>query len=169
MAEKLSTDRLLLNPLDINDIDFIYELVNLPDWIRFIGNRNVNSKDDAKAYIKKIVGSASTQYWVVRLKGEQKALGIVTFIKRDYLEHHDIGFGFLPQSRNKGYAYEATTAVLAHVRKEASHTLILATAIKENISSIRLLEKLGFQFEKEILIQDKHLQLFSTAADLKFG
>ena len=49
----IETDRLLIRPLSIVDDDFILELVNSEGWLRFIGDREVGSIEDARAYIQK--------------------------------------------------------------------------------------------------------------------
>ena len=112
-----TTKRLLLDPLSINDKDFILELVNTDGWKSFIGNRNINSQSVAAAYIQKIIENPDTNYWTVKIKETKIPIGIITFIKRDYLEHHDIGFAFLPEYFNKGYAFEAANAVLKYLLK----------------------------------------------------
>src|SRR5215217_4875843 len=106
----LKTERLLIKPLTLTDDNFILELLNTEGWIRFIGNRNINTPLEARDYIQKILENENIKYWVVKLKDNQYAIGIVTYIKRDYLEHHDIGFAFLPNFAKNGYAYEATNA-----------------------------------------------------------
>jgi hypothetical protein len=102
---------------------------------------------------------------VVHLRETVTAIGIVTFIKRDYLEHFDIGFAFLPEHANNGYAYEAATAVLQDVMNDPYHKNILATTIKENKSSIKLLEKLGLSFEKEIQHGNDTLSVYAVSID----
>jgi RimJ/RimL family protein N-acetyltransferase len=145
----LSTRRLLIAPLTVNDAGFIFELVNTEGWLTFIGNRNIRTQTEAKAYIQKIIGNPEITYWVVKLKEDQIPMGIVTFIKRDYLPHPDIGFAFLPGFTGKGYAFEATRAVLDQLLCSNRLTYILATTVPGNVKSIRLLNKLGLQFERQ--------------------
>ena len=47
----IETERLILRQLTIDDAAFILELVNDPDWLRFIGDRGVRTLDDARNYI----------------------------------------------------------------------------------------------------------------------
>ncbi|WP_017734029.1 GNAT family N-acetyltransferase [Nafulsella turpanensis] len=166
MQNNLNTNRLLLDPIGLSDADFVLELVNLPDWVKYIGERQVHSLEAAKDYISKMTNNSKIKYWVVKLKEDRTAIGVVTFIKRDYLQHHDVGFAFLPNYRKQGYAYEATVAVIDDVkRNRLSHTHILATALEDNVKSIKLLEKLGFQFDTEIWVEDAGLLLYSLAID----
>jgi RimJ/RimL family protein N-acetyltransferase len=162
MPVEYITERLHLRALALDDHDFIVELLNSPGWIRFIGNRNVNTPEDAKAYIQKVTGSANIRYWVVSLKENKAPIGVITLIKRDYLEHHDIGFAFLPQYEKRGYALEAAKVVLDSALVLPQHQTLLATTLKENVSSIKLLTKLGFTFDKEIENKGERLEVYSS-------
>ena len=62
------TERLIIQPLTLNDDSFILELVNTEGWIKFIGNRNVTSTPEAGAYIQKILENKYISYWVVKIK-----------------------------------------------------------------------------------------------------
>jgi [ribosomal protein S5]-alanine N-acetyltransferase len=163
------TERLSILPLTKNDGPFIFELVNSDGWLKFIGNRNVRSEAEAIAYIERILGNKNISYWVVKLKENKESIGIVTFIQRDNLDHPDIGFAFLPRFSHKGYAYEATNVVLNKLIEEKSLSHILATTIPENISSIKLLEKLGLRFEKEIEVDHQKLFLYAAATETLNG
>lgn len=168
MQKNYLTDRLLLTELALQDNEFLFELVNTPEWISFIGDRNIRTVDDASMHIQKIMDNPNANYWVVSLQDQQIPIGIITFIKRDYLEHYDIGFAFFSRYANKGYAYEATTIVLRDVVKNPSYTHILATTVNENASSIKLLKKLGLRFEREIKVENELLLLYSGTVEKLF-
>ena len=104
MLQIYKTERLQLQKLTLHDVNFIFELVNTGAWIKFIGDRQVKTTADAIAYIEKITANPDVNYWVVKLKDSIVPLGVITFIKRNYLEQHDIGFAFLPQHAKKGHA-----------------------------------------------------------------
>ena len=136
----LLTERLSIEPLTLEDTAFILELVNTEGWLRFIGDRQVHSEMDAREYIQKIIDNSNTDYSLVKRKEDQTKIGIITFIQRDYLNSPDIGFAFLPDFANKGYAFEATKAVLDNLQETKHLTHILATTIPENQNSIKLLK-----------------------------
>jgi len=151
----LETSRLSLHRLTTDDAEFILELVNDPSWLRFIGDRGVKTLDDARAYILK--GPAVSSYerfalgqFLVRRKADGVAIGICGLLKRPALEDVDVGFAFLPQFTRQGYAFEAATAILAYGRRELGLIRIVAVTSPDNSASIRLLEKLGLRFEKNI-------------------
>jgi len=157
----MKTQRLVLTELNLGDADFIFELLNTPLWIRFIGNKNIKTKKDAEDYIRKIQQMPAFNYWVVRLLENAVPIGVVTFMKRDYLDDLDIGFAFLEQFGKKGYAYEASKRLFDEVKSE--YKKIVATVLKDNSNSIHLLTKLGLQHEKEIMINNEAVQLYSIS------
>lgn len=162
MQNKIFTERLNLNLLSLEDHDFIIAILNSPGWIEFIGDRNVHSKDDAIAYIYKILNTQNLFYWVVSIKESNTPIGIISFLKRNYLEHFDIGFAFLPQFNGNGYAYEAAKEILSVVSKNSDYHPVLATTLPKNISSIKLLTKLGLRFEKEIEVENEVLHIYTN-------
>lgn len=165
MEPAIETARLRLSSLAPGDSGFILELLNSPGWLAFIGDRNIISKADAEAYIAKIEANTDTQYWVVRLREQDIPVGVVTLIQRDYLKHPDIGFAFLPEHSKHGYAFEAASTVLEKIFSSNLYPEILATTVKENHLSIRLLEKLGLSFKEEITNDNEVLLLYSIRAD----
>lgn len=165
MQINYKTERLWLNKISIDDTEFIRELVNTQEWIAFIGDRSIHTVEDAKNYVQNIIDNPNIIYWVVKLKNEDTSIGIITFIKREYLAGNDIGFAFLPQYAKKGYASEAAVPVLKDAIISDKHPKILATTIRENTNSINLLNKLGLSFEKEIQVGKDILLLYSITAD----
>ena len=153
----ITTDRHTIRLLEESDSHFILELLNTEGWLRYIGNRNINSELDALSYISRINENPNAVYWVIVLKENQTAIGLVTLIQRDYLEFRDIGFALLPAYSNQGHTYEATKAVLAHLNES-----IAAITLSENKASIKLIERLGFKFDKIIERENEKLSLYRT-------
>lgn len=48
----LETERLILRQFTIDDTKFILELVNSQGWIANIGDRNIKTDEQAKAYLQ---------------------------------------------------------------------------------------------------------------------
>jgi ribosomal-protein-alanine N-acetyltransferase len=150
----LETDRLVLRELTLDDAPFILELVNDPAWLRFIGDRGVRTLLDARAYL--LAGPIAMYrrlgfgLWLVALKADGLPIGICGLIKRDTLQHVDIGFAFLPAHRGRGYAYEAASACLSYGRHTLGLDRIVATTALDNDASGRLLERIGLRFERVI-------------------
>lgn len=165
MTANFTTARLSLSPVTLSAAAFLYELVNTPAWLEFIGDRKVKDIADASAYIQRLINNPDINYWVVKLKDEDTAIGTISFIKRDYLDYPDIGFAFLPDYHHYGYAFEAASTVLSHLLHDPVYSCILATVAPGNANSIRLLEKLGMQYLDEIEVEGKKPLVYRIVAD----
>ena len=163
MQNEIITERLSLNLLTIDDCDFVKKLVNTKGWIAFIGDRHVHTNDDAIAYVTKILSAENLFYWVARTRDNNTPVGIISFMKRNYLENFDIGFAFLPEFIGIGYAYEAAKEVLSMVSKTPGYYPVVATTVPQNTKSIKLLTKLGLHFQKEIEVEDEILHVYSNS------
>ncbi|MDR5591515.1 GNAT family N-acetyltransferase [Christiangramia sp. SM2212] len=154
--KSFETERLIIRPTSLEDGEFIYELLNSPKWIQFIGDRNIRSVEDAENYIsskmhtqlKKLGFSNNT---VIR-KSDLKKIGTCGLYDREGLDDVDIGFAFLPEFEKKGYAYEAANELKNAAREEFGLKEISAITLEENKGSRNLLEKLGFEFQEKIMI-----------------
>lgn len=154
----LETDRLILRRMSIVDGEFMLDLLNDPSWIRFIGDRKARSVQDAIDYISnKIVPMYDRNgfgLYLTALKSDGRPIGICGLIKREALEDVDIGFAFLPQFRANGYAFESATAVMAYGNGVLGLSRIVAITSPDNEQSAKLLERLGFRFERMIALSD---------------
>jgi RimJ/RimL family protein N-acetyltransferase len=148
----LTTERLVLREFTADDAAFILELVNDPDWLRFIGDKNVHTIADAVAYLAngplKMYREHGFGLWCVVLRATGTPVGMCGLLKRPTLPEVDIGFAFLASHRGYGYAHEAAAATVTHARRTLGLPRLAALTALENPRSIRLLEKLGLQFER---------------------
>jgi RimJ/RimL family protein N-acetyltransferase len=164
----LDTERLIIRKFDLSDAGFIIELLNSPGWLQFIGDRNVKTVADAEGYLlngplKSYEVNGFGLYGVTLKDGTP--IGMCGLIKRDALQHVDVGFAFMPLHTGKGYALEATEAILSYARNELGFTTILAITTQDNVQSINLLKKIGLRFERLIQMpgDDEVLMLHTTA------
>lgn len=153
---KITTNRLLIRELDLNDAEFIFELLNQTSWKKYIGNKNIQTIEDAKQYLMdnpiKMYETYGFGLWCVTKIYSKQPLGIAGIIKRDSLPLIDIGFAFLDRFSGHGYAYESCEAILNYTKSQLHSEQILAIVKPENNKSIKLLEKLGFTFKEQVHI-----------------
>lgn len=163
----IETARLRLREFTAEDAAFVLRLLNEPSFLRYIGDRGVRSLDDAKRYIADgpVAGYARFGYGLMRVerKSDGATVGMCGVLKRDALPDPDIGFSFLPEHWSQGYALESARAVMRHARETLGLARIVAITTNDNEPSIRLLEKLGFRFERMIPMGDEELRLFASA------
>src|SRR5258707_2951098 len=166
----LETHRLCLRRLSVDDAGFILRLLNEPSFIQNIGDRNVRTIEEARAYI--LNGPAASYkthgfgLWMVETKDAGTHIGICGLLKREVLEDVDIGYALLAELWSMGYALESASGVLAVAREKLGLNRVVAVVDPENQSSIRLLEKLGFQFEKMMRLSEDAVEIKLFAADV---
>lgn len=163
----LETDRLRLREFTLSDATFIIELLNTPGWIKYIGDRNVKTEEQAKEYLRngpiksyEINGFGLS---MVELK-DKTPVGMCGILKRDNLENPDIGFAFLPNSMGKGYAYEIASAVMNYAKTRLQLPAISAITLPNNDASIKLLGKIGLKYIRTFSFpgEDEQLMLFNN-------
>lgn len=169
MKKVVETERLILRELDSAlDAEFIFELLNAPKFIKYIGDRGVRSIEDAAHFIESRYRQSYRDhgfglYAAVR-KSDGVPVGICGFVKRDNFDHPDIGFAFLPKFERKGYGFESASALVGYGRETLRFNQVLAITSQDNDASGKLLEKLGFSYDRvETMPNGEQLKVFSNS------
>jgi RimJ/RimL family protein N-acetyltransferase len=163
------TVRLRLRHLLDSDAPFILALLNEPDFIRNIGDREVRTLEDACRYIQHGPMVSYSQHgfglFLVELRDSSAPIGICGLLKRDYLQDVDVGFALRESYRGKGYAFEAAQAAMRHGQEDLGISRIVAITSPDNHASMNVLRKLGLEFERSIRIPDqsRDTRLFTPA------
>lgn len=164
------TDRLRLRRMSHDDADFMLALLNEPSFIRNIGDRGVRTTDAAREYIAKGALASYEKFgfglYVVETRDGGTPIGICGLVKRDILEDVDIGYAFLPPFWSKGYAIESAAGVMNYAGSTLGLKRLAAVVNPDNSSSIRLLEKLGFAYERMIRMAEGEPEIKLFARDL---
>ena len=81
-------------------------------------------------------------------------------LKRDNLDHPDLGFAILPEYEGHSYAFEASDAVINWVRSQKIAPILYSMTLPSNQRSINLIERLGFKPEGTTVNQGSEVLLF---------
>ncbi len=150
MKQIIETERLLLREMNEEDAPFMFDLLNSPGWLEFIGDRKINTLDDARNHINQKYISMYEKFgfglWLVENKEDGISIGTCGLIKRPQLDDVDIGFAFMQEFTGMGYAYEAASATMKYGKERLNIDKIVAITVIENKRSIKLLNKLGLKF-----------------------
>lgn len=162
----IETERLTLREYTLGDAPFIYKLMNSEGWINNIGDRNIKTIAMAEEYLRTNYLGSYEKYgfgpYLVSLKNGTP-IGSAGLYKREGLDHPDIGFAFMPEFANQGYAYESAKAILDFVSEKLHLKTIVAITLETNLSSIKLLKKLGLvEIGTYIYGNGEELLLFSN-------
>jgi RimJ/RimL family protein N-acetyltransferase len=164
------TERLILRRFSVDDVEFIFELLNDPAFIQFIGDKGIRTLDDARNYVLNGPLASYERFgfgmYMVALRDAGTPIGMCGLIKREALPDVDVGFAFLPPFRGQGYASEAAAAVIAYGRETFGLTRIAGIVDSANAGSINVLEKLGLVFERMFLMPGEEVPIKLFARDL---
>lgn len=134
-----------------------FEMDSDKDVHTYLGNKPITAIEQAAHYI----GMIRQQYidngigrWAVVEKATGNFVGWsgLKLIKEPingHTGHLDLGYRFLKQHWNKGYATETALASLGYGFEELKHSHIYAIAHVDNIGSQNVIRKCGLQFVEQ--------------------
>ena len=160
------TKRLQILEATLNDGEFFYELMNTPNWLKFIGDRNIDSPETAVIYIRDKLMTGYNEdgfsMYKVLLKDNATPIGVCGILQRDYLPHPDIGFALLPSYENQGYTTEAALAIKAWAADHLGFNTLLGITLEENHASKKVLTKIGMFFKEKIVRDGEMLLVYRS-------
>jgi ribosomal-protein-alanine N-acetyltransferase len=152
--EILQTRRLTLSEATLSDIPLIFKLLNSPNWLEFIGDRNIRTLEDAEKYIQNSLIKSYREngfgLWKVELKSDKTPIGLCGLLKREMLDFPDLGFAILPNHAGVGYISEVAKATVSYAKSNLELKQILAITSLSNYGSQAVLKKTGFTKTGEI-------------------
>jgi len=147
----IETSRLLLQQESLSNFERFYGMSVDPEAMKYIGDGSVFRWTEEVA-LDKFKEAISGQYsqtlgnLAVYRKEGNEYIGWCGISYSKFLDHMEIGYRFCRDSWGKGYATEATSAILGETYEVSDLDDILACVHPDNAPSIRVLEKLGFRF-----------------------
>ena len=157
----------------MEDIEPSYTMNLDAEVSRFTGDGGVVSKEEIERRIfKNVFGDYEKHGFgrlAVELKGENKFIGFAGLKYLEDLDETDLGYRFMRKYWGKGIATEAAKACLNLGFETFDLDKIIAMVLPENTGSIRVLEKLNFEYEKDRIESNQLAKLFSLSKDQYLG
>ena len=151
------------------NIDMSYDVyINSQDENnkKYVPDEVFNSEKEAKEVIKEIIKNYESKdgpfvYAIIR-NIDNKNIGYVQLIK--IKDGWEIGYHVGPLFFGKGYATEAVKLFLKYIKDNTNIKEVYGIALKDNIASLRVLEKCGFAiiYEGYGLYQGKRRKIVKT-------
>ncbi|MGW4211694.1 GNAT family N-acetyltransferase [Lentzea sp. NPDC004789] len=149
----LRTDRLLLRPFELTDLDDFYAYRSRPDVYRYLYGEAANREQAAELLAKRMGETELTEegQWLALAAYWPEAGRVVGDVVLKWLSAQDrqgeIGYGFNPEFGGKGLATEAAERMLRLGFEELGLHRIVAECDPRNEPSWRLMERLGMRRE----------------------
>jgi RimJ/RimL family protein N-acetyltransferase len=146
----IETERLYLRRMTIEDAENVYLLNIDREVIKYTGDEPFESIETAKLFLENYDHYKKYDFgrWAVINKTNNEFLGWCGLKYTQDLDVYDIGFRFFKKEWNKGYATESAKACVELGFDKYKMIEIIGSAMKENISSIKVLEKIGLTYFK---------------------
>lgn len=151
MKALIETERLLLRKITLDDKEDLFKLHSHPDVQIYTGEPVVESIEEMEQAIR----TRADDYekygygrWATFLKDGMQFVGWAGLAYLPEFDEIDLGYRFLPEYWGLGIATEASRAILTYGFDSLNIRKIIAIALKENKASIRVMEKVGMEFDK---------------------
>ena len=139
----LETKRLIIRIFNINDIRDAFEYLSDKIVMEYI--EPVMSYNKVEYFIKEH-GIKNKNIYAIVIKDVNKVIGHLIFKEYNNKNEYEIGWIINKDYWNKGYATEASKCIINYGFEVLKLFKIVGETEKENIQSIKLLEKLGMQY-----------------------
>lgn len=147
------TERLQIRNLTLTDFDEFYEMQGNQTVMQFTTGK-AQTKDESLQDLKNVIEKyqqANNGFWVwaIALKTNNNLVGTCALIVNEQQEF-EFGIRLLQREFKKGFAFEASKALLTYAKSNFNHECLMAYVDISNKDSIKLLEQLGFKKIAEI-------------------
>lgn len=145
-AYLVSNGSLWIRKFTLDDCNFVLNLVNDPDWLKYIGDRQVDDLSQARLFIENgpFKSYQDNGFGLYVFGVDNRPAGMVGLLQRDYLEYPDLGYAILPLFRGKGLTNLACQALLKYEYERVGLQKIMAMVSPDNQASVNVLIRLGF-------------------------
>ncbi len=148
MPPVLETERLRLRVATMDDLERVYQLGTNPNVMRYINGGQAPLWTDVQSDLLRRVGTEPEPlgYWITEEKDSGNFVGWMTLKPFVNSKDVEIGYRFREEQWGKGFATEGGRRILVYAFQELKLNRVLAVAMKENIASLRVMQKLGMTY-----------------------
>lgn len=147
----LESDRLILRPWKISDLDDLHEFMSNEKVANLAGFSVKNNKEESLKILKQFIIDSSDSLWAVELKNINKVIGWIELHKYSegiYINSKEIGCVLSQKYWGQGLMPEALRQVLSYGFNEEELDSIVCSHFVNNNQSKRAIEKSGFKYAK---------------------
>lgn len=147
----LQTERLRLRRFKAADVDDLHAAFGDARAMRYWSSPPFETRTETARLVRimaKADAPQSWQPWAIARRRDDRCIGMINYHHREAANRRlELGWILAPRHQGRGYAREATAAVIRYCFDQLDTHRIEAMIVPENAASIRLAEALGFEFE----------------------
>lgn len=150
--QQIETDRLIIRKLSMADVCDCFAITSDSRVLKMMVALPLHKTlKDTEEYLFQIVTNYEqdkNEWWAVVEKESNRVIGFCGFVEyKPHFRRVELGYMFAYDYWGKGYATEASKALIDYGFNMMNLNRIEATVDPENNASIKILEKLGMHYE----------------------
>ncbi|MBR6801316.1 MAG: GNAT family N-acetyltransferase [Eubacteriaceae bacterium] len=146
MQKEIYTERLFLRPLRAEDYIQAFRWCSDPEVNKFMSYGIYTDPQDVKEWLETLPFDDEYSYtYAIILKDSGEMIGSTGMYYHEDRDFWNFGYNLIPSMWNKGYATEATGALVEYVRSIMDVKVIECEHAVDNPASGKVMEKLGLQ------------------------
>jgi [ribosomal protein S5]-alanine N-acetyltransferase len=157
------TSRLILREYTLDDFEHLYSVCSDPELMQYCGDGNVLNAELTKKWIEVSINNYKTKgvgnsAIIDKISGEY--IGYVGIVASEMLPGEmELIYVLKKKYWGHGIAAEASRSLLDYCFANTNYQTIYATIAAENLNSVKVIEKLGFEFIEKMTEDDGHESL----------
>lgn len=149
------TKRLIFRKLELTDAEDLYRIYSNPETMRFMGKGSDSAEEERRniqKHIENYYGNYGFGLWATILKENNRLIGRCGLLYQEMEGVKDLELAYLLDCDywGQGFATEAARAIVNIGFEKFDFSRIVAVINPQNAASIRVAEKVGLRFEREI-------------------
>ncbi|MBA2176164.1 GNAT family N-acetyltransferase [Halobacillus locisalis] len=162
------TRRLKFRKYNDEDFDYLFSLLSDPEMVRYIGDGNTKDEKSTKNFLNWIYSSYDVGpdlgLMVLENKEDNTQIGHAGLVPQtvDGAEEIEIGYWVSRKHWGKGYATEAAKALKEYGLIDLGENRLVSLIQPNNMPSRKVANKIGMDFDKEIVLGDQKVHVYST-------
>ncbi len=164
VADEIRTERLVLRPILVEDLDAYAAMYADPEVVRFISDGTTASRDETAEWLDRTIRRNELDGWDMRsvVRADDGAvLGRCGIAVReiDGRIEREVGYLLGREHWGKGYATEAASAMRDRALRELGLRRVIALIQHANDASKRVAARLGMAHERDVEFHDRLVEL----------
>lgn len=165
----LETDRLLLRPYTMINLDFFASLWADPEVVHYIGEGVTRSRDEAEERIRRIIEGYESGYGLpaIRHKSKKQLVGHAGLVRQvvEGKSEIELGYWLARDACGQGLATEAAVALRDHAFTDIGLHRIISLIQPGNTASIAVAQRVGMKLERAAIFKGQAVCIYSIASD----
>ncbi|HEY9630076.1 MAG TPA: GNAT family N-acetyltransferase [Coleofasciculaceae cyanobacterium] len=161
----LKTQRLRLKPILESELTLLHQIFINPYVREYLCDGEVFSLQQVKEMLmesQKLFDEKRFGLWFIETQDEQETIGFVGLWYFFEEKQPQLIYALLPHATHKGFATEAATRILEYSFSTLGYSYLLASCDRPNLSSQRVVERIGMKEVEKRFIDGKPILFFKV-------